>query len=280
VSASETIEPPSKPSPYKIQVLDRALAVINAIAESKADATLAELSETVKLHKSTVHRILMILESYRVVDRDSQTGRYRLGLRLFELGSIAIGTFNIRDRARRHLEKLLYEVDETIHLCVLDSGEVLYVDKFEPSRSVRMASRIGRRNAVHCTAVGKAMLSWLPDREVDDMLRSHGMARFTPNTITTPAELKVELQAILRRGYSIDNEEVEEGVRCVGAAVLDYASRPIAAISVSAPSFRLPPDKVAVVARLVTQAARDLSQESGYRGAWPVEDRKTPVIVP
>jgi DNA-binding IclR family transcriptional regulator len=273
VSLSETINP-EKASPYKIQVLDRALAIINAISESRVDASLAELAEKVQLHKSTVHRILMILESYRVVDRDSQSGRYRLGMRLFELGTIAIGSFNIRDRARRHLERLLYEVDETVHLCVLDGGEVLYVDKFEPSRSVRMASRIGRRNPAHCTAVGKAMLAWLPDREVDDILLRHGLPRLTPNTITTPAELKVEMQSIRRRGYSIDNEEVEEGVRCVGAAVLDHAARPIAAISVSAPSFRFPPDKVDVVAALVSQVAQELSKESGYRGPWLSQIKK------
>jgi DNA-binding IclR family transcriptional regulator len=275
VSVSETTAS-EKTSPYKIQVLDRALAIINAIAESRTDASLAELAEIVKLHKSTVHRILMILESYRVVDRDPQGGRYRLGLRLFELGTIAIGSFNIRDRARRHLERLLYEVDETVHLCVLDGGEVLYVDKFEPSRSVRMASRIGRRNPAHCTAVGKAILSLLSEREVDDILRRHGLPRLTPNTITTPAELKVELQAVRRRGYSIDNEEVEEGVRCVGAAVLDHAARPIAAVSVSAPSFRLPPEKVEVVAALVSRVAQALSKELGYFGPWPVEARKTP----
>ncbi len=274
-SSSETISA-TKRSPYKIQVLDRALAIINAIAESRTDVPLMELAESVKLHKSTVHRILMILESYRIVDRDTQSGHYRLGLRLFELGNIAIGTFNIRDRARRHLERLLYEVDETVHLCVLDAGEILYLDKFEPSRSVRMASRIGRRNPAHCTAVGKAILSRLTDREVDDILRSHGLPRLTPNTITTPAELKIELQSIRKRGYSIDNEEVEEGVRCIAAAVLDHAERPIAAISVSAPAFRLPVEKIDVVAAQVTQAAQELSKESGHRGNGPQDLRKIP----
>ena len=273
MSESET-----KTSPYKIQVLDRAVAIINAIAESRSDAGLAELAERVHLHKSTAHRILMILESYRIVDRDPQTGRYRLGLRLFELGTIAIGSFNIRERARRHLERLLYEVDETVHLSVLDGGEVMHLDKYEPSRSVRMASRIGRRNPAHCTAVGKAMLAWLPEREVDEILQKHGLQRLTRNTITTPAELKVELNTIRSRGYSIDNEEVEEGVRCVGAAVLDHAGRPLGAISVSAPSFRMPAEMVDIVAVPVCLAARVLSEESGYRGLWPTQPAGTPAL--
>jgi IclR family acetate operon transcriptional repressor len=129
-----------------------------------------------------------------------------------------------------------------------------------------MASRIGRRNPAHCTAVGKAMLAHLPEQETDDILRRHGLTRLTANTITTPAELHAELRAIAARGYSVDNEEVEEGVRCVGAAVLDHAGRPIAAISVSAPAFRLPMEKVPALAVSVVKAAQALSAESGYRG--------------
>jgi DNA-binding IclR family transcriptional regulator len=261
-------------------VLDRAFAILDALASAAHDASLSELAETVKLHKSTVHRLLMILEGYRVVQRDPQTGRYQLGLRLFELGSLAVGNFNVRERARAHLERLVYEVDETVHLCVLDAGEVLYIDKIEPSRSVRMASRVGRRNPAHCTAVGKAMLAWLPEKEVDNILRHHGLPRMTPNTIMTPAELKSELERVRQRGYAIDNEEVEEGVRCLGAAVLDHTGRPIAALSVSAPAFRLPTEKLAAVAASVCLAARLLSEESGYRAGLQRERTEGEVLAP
>jgi DNA-binding IclR family transcriptional regulator len=259
VSVSET------KSPYKVQVLDRAFAILDAISNHGRDVSLVELSDRVKLHKSTVHRLLMILESYRMVERDPQTGRYHLGLRLFELGTIAIGSFNVRDRAGRYLERVVFEVDETVHFCVLDGGEALYLEKIEPTKSVRMASRIGRRVPVHCTAVGKALLARLRDREVDDILRKHGLQRYTSRTITTPAELKTELAGIRDRGYSVDNEEIEEGVRCVACAVMDHAERPLAAISVSAPAFRLPMEKVPVVAASVMRAAIELSQECGYR---------------
>jgi len=256
----------TKSSPYKVQVLDRALAIIDALSAAEEDASLADLSEKVKLHKSTVHRLVTILERHRIIERDARTGHYHLGLRLFELGTIAIGRFNIRERARPHLEQLLYEVDETVHLCAIDAGEVLYLDKMEPSRSVRMASRIGRRNPVHCTAVGKAILAYLPGPEQNAILRQHGMHRMTPNTITTSAALKADLATVRQRGYSIDNEENEEGVRCVGAAVLDHTGRPIAAISVSAPSFRLPMQKVPIVAEAICRATRALSKELGYEG--------------
>ncbi len=268
MSDSET-----KPSPYRVQVLDRALAIIDTLAGEGPDASLMDLSEKLHLHKSTVHRLLMILQRHRIVERQPRTGRYQLGLRLFELGSVAIARFNIRERARMHLRRLVLEVDETVHLCVLDSGEVLYVDKIEPSRSVRMASRIGRRNGVHCSAVGKVMLAHLPEREVDQILEQRGLPRQTSKTIVTMADLKADLKATRERGYAIDNEEAEEGLRCVAAAILGRNGRPLGAISTSAPSFRLPLDKVPAVAAAVCAAARSLSEESGYRGASQPEIR-------
>lgn len=246
------------------------MSIIESLAGDREDISLMELSKSLGLHKSTVHRLLMILERYRLLDRDSRSGRYRLGLRLFELGSIAIARFNIRERARPHLERVLRETDETVHLCVLDAGEVLYVDKIEPSRSVRMASKIGQRNPAHCSAVGKAMLAHLPEREVDEIMKHYGLRRMTPQTITTPADLMADLQATRERGYAIDNEESEEGVRCVAAAVLGRDHRPLGAMSASAPSFRLPLDKVPAIAATICRAARALSQESGCPVPWQV----------
>jgi DNA-binding IclR family transcriptional regulator len=250
---------------YKVQVLDRAFSILDAVVKLKSDASLAELANMVKLHKSTVHRLVMILETYRMLERNPQTGRYHLGLRLFELGMIAVGSFDIRERARPHLERIVFETDETVHLCILDAGEVLYVDKIEPTRSVRMALRAGRKSPAYCTAIGKVMLAHLSEREVDEIIMRHGLPRLTPNTITTPAELKVELNAIRSRGYAIDNEEREEGVRCIAAVVLDHLEQPIAAIGVSAPAFRLSMEKVPVIANSVCVAAQVLSEECGYR---------------
>jgi IclR family acetate operon transcriptional repressor len=257
----------SESSPYKVQVIDRTFSIIDALANAHDGASLAELAEKVKLHKSTVHRLTSILERHRFVERESGSGRYRLGLRLIELGTIAMDRFNIRDRAHPYLERLLYEVNETVHLCVLDAGEVIYLDKMEPVRSVRMSSRIGRRNAAHSTSVGKAIMAYLPEAETDDILRQHGLKRMTAKTITTPAQLKAELKVVRERGYAIDNEESEEGVRCIGAPVLDHNARPAAAISVSVPSFRLPMDKIPAIAGCVTRIARSLSEELGFQPA-------------
>ncbi len=253
------------PSLYRVQVLDRALAILDALAQLREDASLAEVAAAVKLHKSSVHRLLMSLERHRLVDRDPQSGKFRLGMRLFDLGTLAVARFNVRDRGRPHLERLMYNSHETVHLCVLDNGEMLYVDKIEPDRAVRLSSTIGHRNNAHCTAVGKAMLALLTEAEVDAILQQRGMQRCTGRTLVTPAELKADLRAIRERGYAVDDEEHEEGVRCVAAAVRDSAGRPVAAMSVSAPSFRLSQEKLPVVAQLVMETAQAFSLECWHR---------------
>jgi DNA-binding IclR family transcriptional regulator len=254
---------------YRVQVLERALAIVDVLAHQRREASLAEIAALVNVHKSTVHRLTLTLERHGYVERNPQTGQYRLGLRLFDLGTLAVARFNIRDRARPHLEKLMYNAGETVHLCVLDGGEVLYLDKVEPNRSVRLSSTVGHRTPAHCTAVGKAMLAYLPETDVDAVLQRHGMKRFTVKTLCTPAELKAELKSIRDRGHSVDDEEHEEGVRCIAAVVRDYSGAPAAAISVSAPSFRLPVEKISALALLVRETSEALSQEWGYRGEAP-----------
>lgn len=254
-------------SVYRIQVLDRAIAILDVLAEAREGRSLADISAAVGVHKSTTHRIIMNLEGRRIIDRDPATGRYHLGLRLFELGSAAIAQFNIRDRARPYLERVVNETEETVHLCVMDAGEVLYVDKVEPSRSVRMTSRIGLRNPAHCTAVGKVMMAWLSDAEMEAIVARHGLRRFTANTITTLAGLRVELAKIRELGYALDDGEHEDGVRCVASVVRDHAGRPAAALSVSAPSFRMPRDKVPAFAKVICKVTQELSREWGYNPA-------------
>jgi DNA-binding IclR family transcriptional regulator len=254
-------------SVYRVQVLDRAVTILNILAEAREGVGLADVAIAAGVHKSTAHRIIMSLESQRLIARDPATSKYRLGLRLFELGSAAIAQFNIRDRARRFLEMVVNEAGETVHLCVMDAGEVLYLDKIEPVRSIRLSSRIGLRNPAHCTAVGKAMMAWLPETEVEAIAQRHGLRRFTPTTITTLAELRAEFIKIRACGYAVDDEEHEDGVRCIAAAVRDHSGRPAAAISISAPSFRIPREKLAIFATTICKAAQELSQEWGYEPA-------------
>src|ERR1700756_987461 len=252
-------------SPYRVQVLDRALAALAILANRSSDCGLAELCTALKLHKSTVHRIMMVLEQHRLVVKNPETGRYRLGLKLFELGSKAIEGLDLRGRARPYLDRLQEKFGETVFFCILDDGQVFYVEKVESQQSVRTACTVGSRAPAYCTAVGKAMLAELPDAEASEIVRRSGLKAITPNTITTAAALKNELRAIRSRGYAIDNEEKEPGLRCVSAPVRNDSGKLLAALSVSGPAFRVTKERVPEIAKAVMQAAGELSYELGYR---------------
>ena len=256
-------------SPYQIQVLDRALALLEALSHEGPDLTLAQISEMLKLHKSTAHRLIMVLERHKLIEKNSNTGKYRLGLKLFELGTKAIGQLDLRERTRPFLERAVRETGETGHLCVYDEGEVVYLDKIEPSRSVRLTSSVGRRNPAYCTAVGKAVMAYLPEAQVEEAVRKHGLDQLTRKTLTNMLDLRADLAKVRRLGYAIDDEEHEEGVLCVGAPVWSVGEYPIAAISVSGPIFRLSHEKVPAVAESIMAIAKALSQELGMRTASP-----------
>jgi IclR family transcriptional regulator, KDG regulon repressor len=254
-------------SPYRVQVLDRALAALAALAESSSDCSLAELCPALGLHKSTAHRLMMVLEQHRLVAKSPQTGRYKLGLRLYELGSRAIDGLDLRGRARPYLDQLQERFGETVFFCILDEGQVFYVEKVESQRSVRTACTVGSRAPAYCTAVGKAMLSELPEAELNAIVRRSGLKAITPNTITTLGRLRTELKTVRSRGYAIDDEEKEEGLRCVGAVVRAHSRKLSAAMSVSGPAFRMTKERVPEIGRALMEAASKLSAELGYQAA-------------
>jgi DNA-binding IclR family transcriptional regulator len=257
-------------SPYKVQVLDRALAALAALANSSSDCSLAELCPALGLHKSTAHRLMMVLEQHRLVVKNPETGRYRLGLRLYELGSRAIDGLDLRGKARPYLDRLQERFGETVFFCILDEGQVFYVEKVESQRSVRTACTVGSRAPAYCTAVGKAMLSELPEAELNAVVRKSGLKAITPKTITTVARLKSELKAVRARGYAIDDEEKEEGLRCVGAVVRAHSRKLSAAMSISGPAFRMTRERIPEIGEALMQAAGELSAELGYPGL-PIE---------
>jgi len=257
----------TKGSPYQVQVLDRSVAILETLAAAEEDLSLFEIAEHLRLHKSTIHRLLMVLERHRLVERRADGGRYGLGLRLFELGTRAFTRLGLGERARPHLEKLAVETGETAHLCILDDGGVLYLEKVEPSRTVRVPSSVGRRNPAHCTAVGKVLLAHLAPADLDRLVEARGLKAYTRNTITTSSLLQRELRAIRERGYAVDDEEIEEGLRCVGAPVRDHSGRVVASMSIAGPAFRVTRAKAPSLARTVMKICDALSAELGYQQA-------------
>jgi DNA-binding IclR family transcriptional regulator len=252
-------------SPYRVQVLDRALAALDVLARDSAESSLVELCAALKLHKSTVHRLMMVLEQHRLVDKNPENGKYRLGLKLFELGSKAVAMLDLRELAQPHLVRLQRETEETVNLGILDQAEILYVAKIDSQQNLRMVARVGHRYPAYRTALGKAILAYLPDTELDAVVRQTSFKAKTPTTITSLQALKADLRQVRARGYAMDNEENEEGARCVGTVVWDHRGRPRAAISVSAPAVRLTGSKLAQAAQAVIRAGKALSRDLGYR---------------
>lgn len=156
-----------------------------------------------------------------------------------------------------------HETQETVNFAVMDKGEVLYIAKIEPQRNLRIAAHVGHRFPAYCTALGKAMMAELPESEVDAILAGSEMKARTPNTITSPVILKDELRMIHSRGYSIDDEENDEGARCVGVAVRNQKGNPVAAMSVSGPASRVTKSKVPEIAQILIRAAQAFSRELG-----------------
>ena len=245
------------------------MALLEVLSHYGPDLTLVQISDLLKLHKSTAHRLIMVLERQRLIEKNSNTGKYRLGLKLFELGTKAIAQLDLREQARPFLERAVLETGETVHLCVYDDGEVVYLDKVEPTRSVRLTSSVGRRNPAYCTAVGKAIMAFLPEDKVEVSAEKHGFHQLTRKTISSMLELKAELNKVRKQGYALDDEEHEEGVICVGAPIWGFAPQPIGAISVSGPTFRLSPEKIPGVTHSVMMIANALSQHLGMRPSPP-----------
>jgi DNA-binding IclR family transcriptional regulator len=259
---------------YKVQALDRAFAVLDLLGESDTPLGLAQVASSLQLHKSTAHRFLMVLERHHMVERTGN-GKFRLGLRLFDFGNRAIEQYDLRDRAQPHLRRLVSETEETAHLCILEQAHVIYIDKIEPARSVRMITRVGASNPVHCTSVGKAILAFLPEERIAEVIRRTRFERFTHRTIATPEALRAEIEKTRRRGYAVDDEELEEGLRCIAVPVLDAQKQPVAAVSVSGPSFRVTAQKLPAIANHLLQCVRGISSDMGFiagsrsnRAAW------------
>jgi DNA-binding IclR family transcriptional regulator len=249
-------------SVYKLQALDRAFAVLDLLGASPTPLGLAEVATALGLHKSTAHRFLMVLERHRMVERTQ--GKFRLGLRLCDFGSRAIEQYDLRERAQFHLKLLVAEVEETAHLCILEKTHMVYIDKQEPERTIRMTSRVGASSPVHCTAVGKAMLATMPRERVEELLPALQLQRFTRRTMTTREALLKELDRTSRRGYAVDDEEREEGVRCAGVAILDGRGEAVAAVSISGPAFRVTMQKIPQIAGKLIDCVRGIQKDLGY----------------
>jgi len=254
-----------KASPnYPIKVLDKTFSILDVLLKHNSSMHMTEISEKLGLYPSTIHRILDTLKHWGYVEQDPKTQKYRLGLKLLELGMAKLHQMDLVKEAAPYLKKLVRKCNETVHLGVLEEGEVLYVAKEESSQTIRMISYIGKRAPLHCTALGKVLLAYLPEEERKKILEEKELHRLTEKTITDKRELEKELNKVREQGFALDREENEKNVCCVATPIRNHYGRVIAALSISSPTFRLDKKVQNNLKEALIQTSREISMRLGY----------------
>jgi len=247
---------------HNIQSVDRALYLLETIAEAGGEATLTELATRTGLNISTCHHLLATLIQRGFAAKVPGRRLYALGPRILYLGHTCLQV-DLPRRAQRYLETINRATGETVHLAALQGDAVITLAVREALHAVRVdTGKIGKLEAPHATSIGKAILAWLPEDEMRRIL-ANGMKRFTNNTITEFPALVESLRIVRRNGYAIDHEEFLPGVICVGAAIRDQAGTVIGAISASTPTMRASEEHVASMRDQIIAATRALSAEFG-----------------
>ena len=248
-----------------VQSVDRALSILEVLSDYSEGLGVTEISDKIGLHKSTVHRLLGTLIYKGYVVQDAESNKYKITLKLFELGNKKVENMDILAASKPYTRELMEKVNEVVHFVIREGNNIVYIDKVEADNTIRMASTIGRRSPLYCTSVGKAILAQLSDEEVERIWNSSKIEKLTEFTITSLEEMKKELEKVRQRGYAIDNEENEPGVRCAGAPVFNRFGKVEGAISISGPTFRVTEDVVDKFASDVVKYASLISKELGYR---------------
>lgn len=255
-----------KQKPNQIQSVARAAKIMDILATANREMALVEVANQLESPKSTVHGLLSTLRDFNLIEQSPFNGKYRLGIRLFELGTIVSNNWDMRSVAAPHIQKLLELLGETVHLVVLDNDEVLYIDKREWHHiSLRVVTQVGMRLPAHCSGVGKVLLAYMPATEVRSIVEKRGMPHFTKNTITNLDRLMEDLEEIKAQGFAIDNEELISGVSCIAAPIYDNKSKVIGAISVSGPSGKIKGNKYLEIVQEITSTATAISRELGFK---------------
>ena len=254
--------PARTPSVPLVSAAVRVLAVLEKLSQQRTIG-LEELSREIKLAKPTVYRFLLTLQELGYARR-ADNDRWAITLRMFNVGSRALDHLDLHAAARPVAEELSDELGETVHMGVLDGDSAVYVLKIESKYQIRMYSRVGRRMPLYCTAIGKILLAHMNDEEREAALTGVKLTAFTKNTITSRAALDAELAQIRKQGYSLDNEEREEGLHCIGAPIFDFTGAVVATLSVSWPGFRYERGEESKKIGMVKDAAARISATLGY----------------
>jgi IclR family transcriptional regulator, acetate operon repressor len=251
-----------------IQALDRAFLILDVMADAGGEAKLTEIAASAGLNVSTCHHLISTLHNWGYVSRGINSRSYVLGSRILHLSAACLRQVDLPRRAQSFVDRLNDQTREAVQLAIMQDTNLVHVSRREARHAVRVEAGFGgNAGAAHATATGKAIIAWLPPTELDRIVADKGLTAFTPNTITDLDQLKEHLRLVRRNGFSIDREEFQVGVICLGAAIRDHAGAVVGSISVSAPVFRATPDYIDQIKVHVIAAADELSSELGAPGA-------------
>ncbi|KYO63800.1 IclR family transcriptional regulator [Thermovenabulum gondwanense] len=240
----------------------KALEIIELL-NVEGELSIKEISTKLELEKTTVHRLITTLKEKGYVIQNDKDRRYSNSFKLFELGNRTIERLGLRRQAQPYLEELAEKSHETVNLAILDGKYVMYIDKIESSETIKVALEIGKKLPCYCTGLGKAILAYMSEQKVLELLKSEPLKEFTPNTITDLSKLMRELRKIREQGYSVDNEEYVQGLICVASPIINKQGEPIAAMSIAIPKYRIEEGKkdLDYFASLVKETAQKFSKE-------------------
>ncbi len=260
------------PATQSVPALEKALSILQMLASSRSGLSLQEIVQKSGLPRSSVHCILVTLQRQDLLYRNESTSRYMFGLKLFSLANMAISGLKLRDQAAPFLYNLMHQTQLTVHMAILERNEAVLVAKVDAPGVVRMATWLGKRMELHCTGLGKALICYWDQERLDALIGEHGLPRHNDNTIASIKRLKLELQKAAERGYAIDDEEDEIGLRCIGVPVFDHAGIVTAAISVAGTTSQITAENVGETAKRVISAAAEISHVLGQAPTLRVND--------
>jgi len=252
--------------PAVVQTLDRALKIIELLAVNPEGFGVTEIGVKVGLHKATVYRLLAYLVTQGYIEKDEARPVYTLGLKFIELASLRLNQVELKTEANPYLRKLAAALDQPVHLAIQAGQEAVYIEKIEPRAHLRMYSQIGKRIPLYCSSLGKCLLIDLADTELEALAERTVFQAFTPTTKTTAAGFVADVRLARQRGWALDDQEHEAGIRCIGAPIRDFTGHIVAAVSASGEVAVIRPDPEAKVSDLVVETAHAISRRLGWLG--------------
>ena len=247
----------------RVQSIDRAVAILDCFSEEKKELKLSEISERLGLNKSTVHGIISTLKYHGFISQDEETQKYKLGIRFVQFGDLVINSMNIRNAAVPVIDAVCEKIEETVHVAMLDGLDVVWIEKRECTKSIKTSTKIGARLPAYTTADGKIIICYQNKDKIKNYLPKR-IPQYTNNTITNKGEFIKKLEEMKKNGYTIDNEEYVEGLKCVAAPIFDHDGKVRFSLSTTGPAFRMNEERIKELIVIIKEAANEISHRIGY----------------